>query len=98
MIDAIEDSSDASVYIENPPMKHSSLSYRDLARLDDNGWLNDEVISAYCELIDINTERDILILDPWFMASLSSKKGWEGMKTWSHWKACNSYVEGHLVC
>lgn len=52
--------------------KKIQIPLHDMRRLDPGRWLNDEVVNAYCALLDASTEDNILILHSFFVSHLTT--------------------------
>ena len=74
------------------PVANTVVSVIDLTRLDNGGWLNDELINTYVALLtDRNIKRmkhqnspniSIFVFSSYFYDKLESR-GYEGVKTWN---------------
>ncbi|KAM8889060.1 uncharacterized protein ACB058_007075 [Synchiropus picturatus] len=61
--------------------KHS-LSLEDLATLEDQNWVNDQIINMYGELIMENTQHKVHFFNSFFHKQLVAK-GYDGVKRWT---------------
>ncbi|CAB1332282.1 unnamed protein product [Coregonus sp. 'balchen'] len=78
--------------------KHT-LTLEDLSTLDDQNWVNDQVINMYGELIMEATEHKVHFFNSFFHRQLVAK-GYEGVKRWTkkiHWSLITVDMANHHI-